>query len=467
MDAEGAEIYLRLMAEAGVRDAMAPGPGGSLPYLRQMRYVAAALTLIGAVDPDRAETVLSDLEAALTIRSREHRGSLVTYRGLPGVWVVRSQPKAPEPAQGEPEHGDPLQAVPVGRKFRVRGGGQTGELWLLSVIRTPARMLMSVTGRNAGLTAGRRLVGSGQLRTIDDRGNSYHTRYYGSGAVGEAMSGWLFIEPALPPDAPWVELHSSREGNMLEEGDFIRVDLTAKPAADRMAVEPAEPVSLAERLLDAAAEGLLAKLPSLSFVHECPDELVAALEAAGALPPGSPAASRLGGLCQQARLDIGYGLVAALEDGSRPAAELPEPWTSMLAYFGRRHRPAGRTGVAPMATVLPEIDGIRFVLTGLRSDPDLTLMIVVAMGLPGNQEPFGMAFIEWFPWWIRDSAGQWHLAEVGSYDRDAHGGTRFGTLGLRLTPPLTQSVTWLEVIARGRFARVRAIVPVNWAAGHD
>ena len=98
-------------------------------------------------------------------------------------------------------------------------------------------------------------------------------------------------------------------------------------------------------------------LPGRAAAGRCrPGELpvlrraVAALHAAGALPPGSPVPGQLAGLCD--RLGIpGPGITAP------PAADLPEPWQSLLNSY---HRREARAGPAPgILTVieLPELDG--------------------------------------------------------------------------------------------------------------
>jgi hypothetical protein len=195
------------------------------------------------------------------------------------------------------------------------------------------------------------------------------------------------------------------------------------------------------------------------------DDLAAALATAGALPPGSPAAGRLAALCQRAGAGTGQRLVAALEAGIVPAGELPAAWTSVLACFGRRHRPPGQQGVAPLAVVLPVLDGIRFVLTGVMSEADRTLLSVAALGLPRNdhRDEFTMPWIHWFPWWIRDNAGQWHLAELDSQRTEGE----FTVVLLRLVPPLPRSVTRLEVIVPGKAVQLRVTSPLTWAQPRD
>ena len=125
-----------------------------------------------------------------------------------------------------------------------------------------------------------------------------------------------------------------------------------------------------EHLLHQMATRLL--LLALAFPHEIrlhpavpgPDrfscvadglgDVIAALQACGAMSVLSPVPGQLAALC--ASLDVtGHGITA------RPARQLPGPWLSMLAHYHRRQpeQALGRDGCAAAAAALPELDGIR------------------------------------------------------------------------------------------------------------
>jgi hypothetical protein len=74
-----------------------------------------------------------------------------------------------------------------------------------------------------------------------------------------------------------------------------------------------------------------------SRVADGPGHILAALRASGALPPASPVPGQLAGLCTRMG-NPGHGIAAP------PAADLPDPWHSMLT------RPAAcrRRGPAPL-----------------------------------------------------------------------------------------------------------------------
>ena len=68
MDREGAETYLRLLAEAAMRGSLAPAAGPGPPGASRMMVVGHALTAVGALDPVVAEEILADFRLAVTVR---------------------------------------------------------------------------------------------------------------------------------------------------------------------------------------------------------------------------------------------------------------------------------------------------------------------------------------------------------------------------------------------------------------
>jgi hypothetical protein len=184
-------------------------------------------------------------------------------------------------------------------------------------------------------------------------------------------------------------------------------------------------------------------------------DMVAALEVAGALSALSPAPARLAALCQRLGFDT-HGIPVP------PAADLPAPWLDVIAHYGRRHQPAARDGIAALPVLLPELDGIRFALAGLHSHDDQTTLYVVARGLPSSDQlPAGPAIYFGSTWWMRDSAGHWHVAATDEWSDDGSGENSFG---LRLYPPLGRAVTSVELVVTGLSAQIRAVLPVSWWA---
>lgn len=91
--------------------------------------------------------------------------------------------------------------------------------------------------------------------------------------------------------------------------------------------------------------------------------------------------------------------------------------------------------------------------------------------------PFGLDASFPFSVWICDSGGRWHAAPPAYCfaDGGSHrvlGGRRPGGAGeraltLRLVPPLARSTPWIEVLADGPSAEVRARLPLRWGASRD
>jgi hypothetical protein len=175
-------------------------------------------------------------------------------------------------------------------------------------------------------------------------------------------------------------------------------------------------------------------------------EVAEALQAAGALPPGSLAAARLARLCQRRAIEV-RGRLA--DQGSR--VDLPEPWASVLDPGQRQE---GRFGVLPAAVALPEIDGARFVLAGMVSGEREAIMPVFAWGLEPRPRTFRPG--QPFSWWARDNAGRWHVGRCPPYDMVA------GTFQVEFFPPLDPAATSLDIILTGRSRRVTATLPLAW-----
>ncbi len=184
--------------------------------------------------------------------------------------------------------------------------------------------------------------------------------------------------------------------------------------------------------------------------------IVTALEAAGALPAGSPVPGQLAGLC--ARLDVsGHGITAP------PAGHLPEPWESMLArYHGRERYPAPASGGwATSAAELPEQDGTRLALLDLHHSESGTILHILASGVTLEETwPYSRIVRPLPVLWIQDSSGRWHTTQ-------AHGTSPRGdndeiVLWLDIMPPLERGTTSVHVVAAGQSAEVRVTLPLRW-----
>jgi len=503
MNRERAETYLRLLAEAELRDparSLAGARSGDAPFVSipvALARAAWALTAVGALDLDTADAILADVELALAARicpepregGRLSSGVPAWAAGLSGPRpgpqrFARARPRVPMsklvlgqgPASGPAPAGaspnGPDRYVPVGLMVLFHDELISGELDLMSYAHTAAGARFTATWRTRDPLGSRHhsLPPVEAMTATDDRGERYELLFATKGRPESTCD--LTLRPDPPPDIGWLEITAPGE-------QAVRVDL------DRRA-EPPEPqvsqisLSIGEHLLNRIAERLLTLAPEhqldpsrqLAAFRSAPARraqpaglvtnlaaglgaTVAALEAAEVLSPHSPVPARLAALC--ASLGIGgHGIAAA------PAPDLPEPWLSMLTHYHRRKpdaAPAG-DGFAAVAAALPELEGIRLVLLGLHNFDGGTWMDALALGrLPGLQQgPLGVDMAFPLSMWVRDGAGRWHAARPAGWSDE--GGE--AALTLRLTPPLSRSCARIEVLATGRSAEVRATLPLCW-----
>jgi hypothetical protein len=319
----------------------------------------------------------------------------------------------------------------------------------------------------------------------DDRGARY--RLDDKPGSDPHWNSEISVRPAPPRDIRWLDVAGpGHPAVRVALGPAMPPSTGDKPQVSDVKLSPGEHllIMLAERLLTSAPQApgrLLTSAPQapgrlLTSAPQAPGRLrpraaaalaprrsmaaalgdvVAALEAADVLSPLSPVPGRLATLC--ASLDLGRpGLTVPA------AAVLPGPWLSLLAHFQRRKpEPAQmRDAYAPLATTLPELDGIRLALLGLLHAEESSSLFVLARG-PDRGYRYGPLDIDLaFPLsvWLRDSGGRWHAARS---DR-RHRGGRENTIRLRLVPPLTRPADWAEIIIGGQSAEVRTTLPLRW-----
>ena len=185
-------------------------------------------------------------------------------------------------------------------------------------------------------------------------------------------------------------------------------------------------------------------------------DLVAALQAAGALSPVSPVPGRLAALCASLRV-TGHGITAP------PAHDLPEPWLSLLAHYHRRKPDPAPVwdGFAAATAALPELDGIGLAVVGAHTSEGKTVLHLRATSQDGAARPLRHDLP--LSVWVRDSGGRWHVAEQNTWGQD----DGEYALTLRLVPPLTRSAAWIELLAAGLSAEVQARLPLRWSSWND
>jgi len=451
MNRERAEIFLRLLAEAGLRDPALRRPPAirspDAPFVVMpvaLAQAAWALTAVGALDPDTAEAVLADAELALAAR-----------RFASARLPFRSGQRTPPASAAEPRDA-PDRYVPAGLMILFHDQTVSGELDLMSYAHTAAGARLVAAWQTRDLLTSRRRGPPpiDEFTVTDDRGNRYDLLLDPKGRSHPTCD--LQLRPDPPPDIRWLEVTAPGE-------KAVRVDLEGRADLPAPVVSDRD-LSAGEHLLNRIADRLLA------MVAEFPPQVtpgplanlaaglgvtVAALEAAEVLSPFSPVPGQLAALCASLGAR-GHGITAA------PAPDLPEPWLSMLSHYHRRKpdtAPAG-DGFAAVAAALPELDGLRLVLLGLHHCDGDTWMNTLACGQLPARQPGPLRMDKAFPLsvWVRDDAGRWHVAQPVSWSE--HAGE--ATLTLRLAPPLTRPSDWIEVRAAWQSAEVRATVPLRW-----
>jgi hypothetical protein len=453
VNSEGAETYLRVLAEVEMRGSTTHGldpawwPGGRPASSARMTVVAQALTAVHALDEKTAEDVMADFDLAAGVRRRHDPSG----PARPARWLrttaLRRALGHPEPAApGHQEPGTPGRFVPIGQPVPFTDEGAGGELYLMSYAHTGSGAWFTVMWRVRSPSQPGTL---GELFTVTDaRGGRYELDLTWAG--DPESTGQVGLHPDPPEDIRWLDIAAPGH-------PAVRVSLDpAGPADDQGTRVSAQAVSPGEQLLTMFAERLLTSVPGpLTDVAAGLGDVIAALEAAEVLSPLSPVPGWLATLCASLRIS-GHGITAP------PAADLPEPWLSLLAHYGRRKPETApvRDGCAGVAVALPELDGIGLVLLGLYNSDGNTWIHALTRGLMPELRPGPFGIGTYFPLsvWLRDSGGRWHAARPSGWHH-AYGEV---TLKLQFVPPLTRSADWIEVLAAGRSAQARVTLPLRW-----
>jgi len=357
MNREGAETYLRLLAEAAMRRARAASqehglagsadPGG---HRTRLKLVGQALAAVGALDFGTLEDILVDFNLAMAVRASSDPGrgpgqalaTSLAFHGqpvhqLPMTWGVRLglgrdpaawRPAGPGAGPAGPEEetgpGDALLAdrgdgrfVPVGLKVPFRDTDASGELFLMSFTRTRAgARFFAVWDIRAPALRDISLIPVGEFTVTDDRGARYGLEFAPSGD-----SGWtseVILGPVPPPDARWLDITAPGSTTVrvglypLGPADPVGPPQINKTQINKTRASSGEHllVMIGERLLTAVpdqprnpwrqATGVAP--PALRHMAAGLGDIVGALEAADVLSPLSPVPARLATLC--ASLDI-------------------------------------------------------------------------------------------------------------------------------------------------------------------
>jgi hypothetical protein len=477
MNRERAETHLRLLAEAELRRAATwPADGGLLEecHSARLELVAQALHAVRAFDMGAANEIQAELALALGVRQPGQRpGGLAPNAEANLNRLTLGLPRPSAGHHRPPRPHAPWRVMPVGQVIRTRAGDVQGELHLLAYAQTAAGARFTAVGyRDPGQVPERHRPPPGvllahQITAVDDQGTSY--QFSASlGPVHAEWSGVLDLRPDPPHEIRWLDL-STAPGQPATRIDLnSRQARQARPAPQEITVTPAA-VSSGELLLTGIATGFLALAspeqvplhPSaarpgpLSQAADGLADIIATMHAAAELSPSSRLPGQLAGLC--ARLGIsGHGIAAP------PTADLPEPWLSLLTYC-HRGEPARAPvpGWAVTAIELPELDGARVTVLGLHNGEHGQFLHLLASGItPEYTWPYGTIANRMPVVWLRDRNDRWHIARPARSApwRD----TDDFLLWLRVVPPLDHGTPWIDVVAAGPSAEVRARLPLSW-----
>jgi hypothetical protein len=472
MNRERAETYLRQLAEAELRRARTLP--AALVRTRQdtarLTLAAQALVAVGAVDAGTADEIRAGFDLAVAIwQPGQVNQARAGQRGLspdaqmrlarlmhrPPRRAATAAPPVSGLSAGHPRPPPPRasrRAVPVGQVIRLRDDDVRRELLVVAYVQSADGARFT--------TAGWPFRPFTPFTAADDRGASYQI-----GFGGEMRPRELLLRPDPSHQIRWLDLITAPGESA------IRIDLDPPIPVPEVTVTR-NATSSGELLLDVIAARILTWAASSpgnagqpaattadlrALVCDGPGDIVAALHAAGGLSPASRVPGQLAGLC--ARLGIpGHGITAP------PAGDLPERWRSMLTSSHRREPQAGPGPAILAATVakLPELDGAQIAILGLHHGERSTIVHMLASGvtLEGDWQ-YARAVRPLPALWIRDSNGRWHATSTNGVS-PMWGDPREVMVWLAVMPPLDRGTAWIEVVATGSSAEVRARLPLSW-----
>jgi hypothetical protein len=459
---ERAETCLRLRAEADVRRRPWAAAGRLMSAadvtasVMDIRWAGEVLRDAGVLTHGTALRIAAELELALAVRARGDPRRLAWRLG----WASGEQSLTRASQRRYFGLACPMRLISLGRTLPVHDERAPCDLHLMTLVSTDSEAVVTVEQQMHwpadGSSTDLEILGAGiqhlpfeQLDAVDDQGSRYRLQFsLGDGGTA-TWRGLLMLSPAPPPQASWLDLVA--DGTPLIRLD-LRPDGPAQAAAPaEVTIEQTPGVAPGENLLAAEAEAIMAS----AWDARGPEadrrlgELTQLLADAGAIAADSQTPGQVAALCE--RLGItGHGIAAA------PAAQLPGRWASVLAQ--RDAAPAGLI-CAPLATLLPDIEGTRFALTGLTSAAGQSYLDLAASGLPerAGAGPYGWG--TGFGWWLRDDSGGWHTAAGNDVAMRSLG--EAAAFRLRLVPPLASCPDTLEVAVTGLASRLRAVVPVR------
>lgn len=420
--------------------------------LERVQAAADVLSTAGALDQAVAQSVPSGFARALMAR-RLQVGGHISHMAMFAHGFRDAGPAPP----------GPYRTAAVDATVRIEQDGHRAELHLLTLVQVAQYAFVTTLTRRIGPASRQRVPDPGgdeddglamvldmlEGRARDDRGGRYEVSNVCD--CEEELSpagpwpGHLIFDPAPAAGIDWLEIE-------LPGQDPIRVDMTAgddAPAGQPCA--PLVPGNRAERIIDSVAVSLL---PGFG---ENPEDaaqrlaamgrLIPALCASRALSPGSAALARLATTARRCGLPVPRELAEA------GGTDLPAAWRAVLDQG--TGLADGRAGTGTAAAVMPELEGRRCVLAGLRAGATSLSIRVLGWGGPSRWED---PVWQELTWWARDDTGRWHLGhETGdNYDYE-----QASVSEVVFVPPVPPGAASLEVILSGLSGQVSATLPLD------
>jgi hypothetical protein len=453
------ETFLRGLAERELRHWIRGDRDGP-PFtpVSQLGRAVATLTQADVIEDNSSVPLLWELNIALAVRSGAQTPLIARaarFRGSSGLTA------APPTATSLPA--EPL-AIPVGCKIQVSSERAPCDLHLMTYVRTEHNAAISTAIRMRwpadGSSTDLEIQGAGphhlpyrELVLTDANNTRYRMSFRGDGGTAD-WHGILLIDPPPPEKTRWLDLVADGSHRL------ARLDLTRSPASASVSSEQVAALPW-ERMLGAGAEQILADaaVPGMPEVISYLASDIEVLTGAGAIAPDSPLPGQLAALCE--RLGISrHGIAAA-------PAVIPAPWASVI-----EHGTSGEYGISgeeaqdvvvPLAASLPRIDGVRFAVAGLTTMAGRSTLHVIASGPVASAGPWFYGRYFGCSWWVKDTAGDWHVGTAREPDFLADD----AALALTLHPPLTSAHGARELVVTGASTRVHVTLDSAGSWGDD
>ena len=410
-----AERYLRLVGERWVPDGK-DGP----PWNPALAAAGAALVAVGAMTNSAAQAVIDEYYQAM-VPGAGHR-------------YLMSRHAAGRVAAVPPDIGQ-LRVVPCERVIDQPWGRLTVHYVAFTDHATTLRVTLQ-PGQSHGDPCNLPPAEAERPRVTDDHGTTATAEFGGELRHGDpTWRGQYQVRPLLAANAAWTELFGER------------VELTGTPAGIEVWSEPMP-------AQDPAVRHLWERTATLNDFHDphlALDATIGALVAAGALHADDP-------VIADAQAVLGVLRPPSASPAEEPS-DLPEPWRSLLARWGRT---GGPVGMVTVGAVTPPFDGVTAAVVALESHDEhfgikVELVPGVRTGLPYCDLPDQ----QHLTWWAADDLGNHYLAEQGSWHA---GGDRCGG-AIGFWPALDAQAHSIDLMPTATTARAVIRVPLPWA-GH-